>query len=422
MFPLTISTTKAVFLYTLKTQNASILKTIIALSAQNICRHENGLNRTRHQCARSFAQFAPSLAAVAEQPKEVSTAPLKGEEKEVVPEKEKQESAENPGEAENIDWQLTTEMKKYELGKRWLATMMGEDVETFTDDKIAEALQYLLPSHLFAKDARPLMKNPIDLFGKRKEMQADSSGRPLHAAFYTGQAPYHDLIYNIWTTLEKLDNMPQKSHEDISAESQTLYDKPLLVRWAKQHEMEEILNCKLAEHQYDLILRRLTRVAKHPNGDEFQNMLSKYQVNVSKGGKKLDIPEIDEDGYAIVMGYRKNATAEVKLKEGSGKLMINNMPMTKYFRKFEHRQQIISPFLVTGQLGRFDVDAGVIGGGESGQAGAIRYGISRGLLSFSESFYQSLEEAGLLLRDPRIRERKKPGQKRARKKFAWVKR
>eukprot|EP00795_Rhopilema_esculentum_P017146 gene17146-8681_t len=284
---------------------------------------------------------------------------------------------------ENVDWLMVSEMEKYELGKRWLATMMGEDVSSFTDEKISEAIKYLLPSHLFAEDARPSMKN-------------------------------------IWKNLESLEKMPN-SPQTITEQDEPLsfFDKPLLVRWLKHHEMEDLLHCKLADNQYDLILRRLSRIAKHPNGEAMQDFLSKYQVQLSEGGKKIEVAQIDENGVVTTMGYRKCAIAEVKLKEGSGKVMINNMPMTKFFHTFDHRKQVLFPLMVTGQLGKFDVDAGVIGGGPTGQAGAIRFGISQALLSFSESFFQPLDNAGLLLRDRRKVERKKPGQKKARKKFAW---
>ncbi|XP_065057383.1 small ribosomal subunit protein uS9m-like [Rhopilema esculentum] len=324
---------------------------------------------------------------------------------------------------ENVDWLMVSEMEKYELGKRWLATMMGEDVSSFTDEKISEAIKYLLPSHLFAEDARPSMKNPQDIFGKRKELRVDAGGRPFHSAFYTGQEAYHELIYNIWKNLESLEKMPN-SPQTITEQDEPLsfFDKPLLVRWLKHHEMEDLLHCKLADNQYDLILRRLSRIAKHPNGEAMQDFLSKYQVQLSEGGKKIEVAQIDENGVVTTMGYRKCAIAEVKLKEGSGKVMINNMPMTKFFHTFDHRKQVLFPLMVTGQLGKFDVDAGVIGGGPTGQAGAIRFGISQALLSFSESFFQPLDNAGLLLRDRRKVERKKPGQKKARKKFAWVKR
>lgn len=323
---------------------------------------------------------------------------------------------------EQLDWQMVSELEKYEMGKRWLATMMGEDVETFTDEKIAEAIRYLLPSHLFAKDARPSMKHPLEIFGKRKKRQVGKYGRPLHAGFYTGQPSFHDLVYNIWENLEHLDKAPAPKPEIEPAASSSFYEQPLLVRWVKNHEMEEILDCKLAESQYDLLIRRLTRIAKHPNGESSQDFLSKYQISVTEGEKKLEVTPIDEEGVVTCLGYRKEATADVKVKEGSGKFLVNNKPLTKYFYEIRHRQQAMSPLLVIDQLGRFDIDAGVIGGGLAGQAGAIRLALSRALLSFSDAFHKPLEEAGLLIRDSRVVERKKPGRKGARRKFAWVKR
>eukprot|EP00794_Sanderia_malayensis_P000437 gene437-1078_t len=331
------------------------------------------------------------------------------------------ESKKNDFVEEHVDWLMVTETEKYELGKRWLAKMMGEDAETFTDDKITvrEALQYLLPSHLFAKDARPTMKHPLVLYGKRKEVQVDSIGRPLDPGFYTGQPTYHKLIYDVWENLDKLNNLPQQSQNVQAQEEESFYEKPLLVRWVKQHEMEDLLDCKLSESQFQMLVRRLERIVKHPNGEAMQEFLSRYQINIEEGEKVLDLVPIDEDGFATAMGYRKEAIAEVKVKEGSGQFLINTKPLTKYFPEIHQRQQVIAPLLAIDQLGRFDVDAGVIGGGYSGQAGAIRLGLSRALLSFSKSFFQPLEEAGFLMRDSRVVERKKPGRKKARRKFAW---
>jgi len=219
--------------------------------------------------------------------------------------KSKDSSTQDERSAAGTDWLLASEKEKYELGKRWLATMMGEDVEAFTDEKVAEAIRYLLPSHLFAKDARPIMKDPVQLFGQKKETQIGQDGRPFHAAFFTGQPAYHELIFKIWENLETLDEIEEEMQKfEGEEEAPIYYDKPLLVRWMKHYEMEEKLKCRLSQDQYDLLIRRLTRIAKHPQGEKMQEFLSEYQVELSQGGKKIEVAEIDEDGYATVMGMQ----------------------------------------------------------------------------------------------------------------------
>jgi len=122
-------------------------------------------------------------------------------------------------------------------------------------------------------------------------------------------------------------------------------------------------------------------------------------------------------------GRRKNAVARVRLKPGTGLFYINGKrSLDDYFgRKILHTY-VESPFRVTDTLGRFDVYARIHGGGNSGQAGALRHGISRALLEAGEDYRSELKRAGLLRRDPRMVERKKYGLKKARKRPQFSKR
>jgi small subunit ribosomal protein S9 len=122
------------------------------------------------------------------------------------------------------------------------------------------------------------------------------------------------------------------------------------------------------------------------------------------------------------VGRRKTSVARVILSPGSGKVTVNKLPLEEYFRLETLRSDVVKPFEVTQTLGRFDTRINVIGGGSSGQAGAIRLGIARALVSVSDEHRVSLRAAGLLTRDPRMVERKKYGQKKARKRFQFSKR
>ena len=102
--------------------------------------------------------------------------------------------------------------------------------------------------------------------------------------------------------------------------------------------------------------------------------------------------------------------------------MINKRPYDDYFPSLPRRNDLMAPFLVTDTLGSFDVMAAVEGGGATGQAQALRHGIARALQHWDPEMRGPLKAAGLLTRDARIVERKKPGKKKARKSFAWVKR
>jgi small subunit ribosomal protein S9 len=121
-------------------------------------------------------------------------------------------------------------------------------------------------------------------------------------------------------------------------------------------------------------------------------------------------------------GRRKNAVARVRLVPGTGKITVNSKPVEEYIPHADLGLVINQPFGVTETVGAYDVLANVDGGGYAGQAGAIRHGISRALLQVDPDFRSALKSAGLLTRDARMVERKKPGLKKARKASQFSKR
>jgi small subunit ribosomal protein S9 len=121
-------------------------------------------------------------------------------------------------------------------------------------------------------------------------------------------------------------------------------------------------------------------------------------------------------------GRRKCAIAQVKLSSGSGNIVINGKPYQELFPLIDHRRMIEQAFVVTDTAGKYNVEIRVIGGGMTGQAGAIKHGIARALVDLDESFKSPLRQHGLLTRDSRIKERKKYGLKRARKAPQYTKR
>ena len=121
-------------------------------------------------------------------------------------------------------------------------------------------------------------------------------------------------------------------------------------------------------------------------------------------------------------GRRKNSIARVWMMPGSGKVTINDKTMDQYFGRAVLKMIIRQPFEVTGTVDKFDVLVSVLGGGNSGQAGAIRHGISKALLAVDAESRVKLRKEGLLTRDPRTKERKKYGQKGARARFQFSKR
>jgi small subunit ribosomal protein S9 len=121
-------------------------------------------------------------------------------------------------------------------------------------------------------------------------------------------------------------------------------------------------------------------------------------------------------------GRRKSATARVYLRPGKGEFKVNKRPIESYFPNETLRMIIRQPLQLTDTLNKLDVLVNVDGGGMAGQSGAVRHGIARALLEFNTELRKKLKRAGLLTRDPRAKERKKYGQKGARKRFQFSKR
>ncbi|MDP8262764.1 MAG: 30S ribosomal protein S9 [Candidatus Ancaeobacter aquaticus] len=121
-------------------------------------------------------------------------------------------------------------------------------------------------------------------------------------------------------------------------------------------------------------------------------------------------------------GRRKTAIAKVRIFNGKGQMLVNNKSFDEYFKREILKMIALQPLELTECMGKYDISASVVGGGLAGQAGALRHGLTRALVKADDSLKAVLKKAGLLTRDPRKRERKKYGQKGARKRFQYSKR
>ena len=149
--------------------------------------------------------------------------------------------------------------------------------------------------------------------------------------------------------------------------------------------------------------------------------LSKLKVD-DKEEVVVNEPKIDTFGRSYATGRRKESTARVWVKRGTGKILINGKEMISYFARPVLQMQLNFVFDVTERKDQFDVIATVKGGGLSGQAGAVRHGLSRALSLFEPDLRKPLKTAGMLTRDSRVVERKKYGRAKARKSFQFSKR
>jgi small subunit ribosomal protein S9 len=127
-------------------------------------------------------------------------------------------------------------------------------------------------------------------------------------------------------------------------------------------------------------------------------------------------------GDALGTGRRKSSVARVRVRPGSGKITVNSKPMDEYFVNDQHRAAVENTLDAVGQTGKLDIAVRVIGGGMTGQSGAVRMGLARALVSYDEAMHEKLRDGGFLTRDSRMKERKKYGLRGARRGVQFSKR
>jgi len=149
---------------------------------------------------------------------------------------------------------------------------------------------------------------------------------------------------------------------------------------------------------------------------------TKTPAKGSKPSQKSAKNEPDKGGYYWGTGRRKSSVARVRIKPGDGKLLINKKELGDYFTREQDRKAVLAPLKTVDVEKSFDIFVNVRGGGTSGQSGAVLLGIARALKKYDEKYLQPLRDGGHLTRDSRMVERKKPGQRGARRKFQFSKR
>jgi small subunit ribosomal protein S9 len=156
--------------------------------------------------------------------------------------------------------------------------------------------------------------------------------------------------------------------------------------------------------------------------DTVQSMEGLSQLKGVQPEAPVHVQKLDKQGRAYATGKRKDAVARVWLKRGSGKILVNERTVEVYFARPVLRMIIQQPFVASNRGGQYDVVCTVSGGGLSGQAGALRHGVSKALTFFEPELRGVLKKGGFLTRDSRVVERKKYGKKKARRSFQFSKR
>ncbi|XP_023573257.1 28S ribosomal protein S9, mitochondrial isoform X2 [Octodon degus] len=323
---------------------------------------------------------------------------------------------------------IKKQIEEFNIGKRHLANMMGEDPETFTQEDVDRAITYLFPSGLFEKRARPIMKHPEQIFPKQRAIQWGEDGRPSHFLFYTGKQSYYSLMHDIYGKILQVENHQNTSLPKSLVPENTEVIDLIGSRWLIKEELEEMLVEKLSDHDHAQLIRLLEKLLRLASGPAEQELVHRFRRSVALQSMSQEIPPLQHDAqgapFSTGQGRRKTAAAEAIVSgHGNGRIQVNGVDYLRYFPVMQDREQLMFPFHFLDRLGKHDVTCTVSGGGRSAQAGAVRLATARALCSFvSKDEVECMRQAGLLTTDPRVRERKKPGQEGARRKFTWKKR
>ncbi|XP_017291937.1 28S ribosomal protein S9, mitochondrial [Kryptolebias marmoratus] len=323
---------------------------------------------------------------------------------------------------------IQEQIKEFEIGKRHLANMMGEDPENFTQEDIDRSIAYLFPSGLFNKNAQPLMKHPDDIFPKQRAVQWGEDKRPFHFLFYTGKQAYYSLMHELYGKILDLEKYQDRLRGKGLFSNDTKAISLGTSRWLTKEEIEVLLVEDISTPDYDRFIQLMMRLLSMPYCSLEEEFVMRYRQHLEAQSTNRTVPPLQRDDRGVAFstadGQRKTSRSSVVLRDcGSGRITVNGQEYVQYFPALQDREQLMFPLQFVDALGRFDLECTVSGGGRASQAGALRLAVSRALLGFvSEREAEEMRQAGLLTVDPRLRERKKPGQEGARRKFTWKKR
>ncbi|CAH8499447.1 unnamed protein product [Dicrocoelium dendriticum] len=324
---------------------------------------------------------------------------------------------------------VESEREEFERGRKYLAQIIGEDPSTFDQEKIDDAIKYLFPSALFSPKARPKLKPPEEIFPKKRQLQCDSTGRPLHTLFYTTSPNFYTVMNEAAYQLESL----KREHDRLYITKDANPYKgltPLVLAstdWFTKKQFEDSIEEGVTNEKFEQWLLLMNRIASHPLNSLAKEFIFRFRVGQYITDVKEIYPEpsLDPDtGRQFIKSYgqKRHSFAEATVYlPGHGEFRVGDKRLLEAFPDLSNREQIMFPLQLTGALGKVDVIAEVTATGPSSAANSLRLAISRCLASLlpEQQGRQRLRVAGLLTQDERFAERKNPGQKKARKKTIW---
>lgn len=236
---------------------------------------------------------------------------------------------------------------------------------------------------------------------------------PKLSTFYSAN-PHHEA---------HIDNLEALMRKYIKYPTVQVEERPM---WLSLQEYALIGGgSRLKSTQYKqllFLLNRLNSIDPQLMVPEISNTLAKYHKKTKLQPQRDTLKELDEFGRSLAIGRRKTATAKVYVVRGEGQILVNDRALDDYFVKMKDRESIMYPLKAIDSVGKYNIFAMVSGGGTTAQADAIMHAIGKALVTFNPLLKTRLHRSGVLTRDYRHVERKKPGKRKARKMPTWVKR
>uniref|UniRef100_A0A2M4CVP0 Putative 28s ribosomal protein s9 mitochondrial n=1 Tax=Anopheles darlingi TaxID=43151 RepID=A0A2M4CVP0_ANODA len=229
---------------------------------------------------------------------------------------------------------MNTARLEYKLGKRHLANMMGADVESFSQQDVDQAVQYLFPSGLYDPAARPTMKHPEEFIPKTKGAEFDETGRPFHPLFFTGRPNFFQLLYDIVENINMLDALEDSDRVKNRTNDSVIRQLNLTgSEWLTKEMLEKKIVEIISNTEYDNFVDAMNRLAQHPLSNKAKSFILEYRKPLISAQDNDTIPVLqhDTDGRQYVTIYeclRKTARGDVTIKyPGNGTVIINGQDL-----------------------------------------------------------------------------------------------
>ncbi|KAI7851696.1 ribosomal protein S5 domain 2-type protein [Circinella umbellata] len=249
--------------------------------------------------------------------------------------------------------------------------------------------------------------------------------KPQSLSYFTGNYKYNDLLIELdalHKTFADWQGETTLGEQDIGTPDQQQSNA-----WKLRDKMEQMLEIPLKTSQWRKIVLHLNTLASLPKPlpapvEEVLRPYRRYDQQQQTGSVGSSSKTLDALGRAYAVGRRKESSARCWVVEGDGQVLINGVSINDYFQRPVDRDEVNLPLEAIESKDKYNVWALVNGGGSTGQAQAIKLGVGRALLTHNPELKPVLRKAGCITRDPRVVERKKEGQRKARAKYTWVKR